>query len=251
MSQNDRIDFGGLDWEGLPVSSSEGSISLELTAVDQDLGSIRSNVEARSCDRAGSSPKCDFHGCSQPTMAPVSLAESRPTPSAALCHDGIVMTERPSTESHRTISAVVAMVAATAVVMGMTSCSAEQDSSIQEPSEVTVSDMASPTDPAPTSPPTSSADKDIPEAGSPPSEVVNIFVDVADGVVQEAAVPLGTPVNIRVRSSAEDEFHLHGYDLELRGTDVLFTFTADRLGNFLLEGHDSGQRLLTLTVFED
>jgi hypothetical protein len=145
----------------------------------------------------------------------------------------------------------MAVVSALGMVMGTTACSAEQESSVQEPSEVTVSNRASPTDPEATSPPTSSADKDIPEAGSPATEVINIFIDVDEGAVQEAAVPLGSPVNIRVRSSAEDEFHLHGYDLDLRGTDVLFTFTADRLGEFLLEGHDSGQQILILTVFED
>lgn len=130
-------------------------------------------------------------------------------------------------------------------------CSAEQDASVPDITDVTISNMASPTDPLATSPPTSSADKDIPEEGVPQTEVVNIVVDTAEGIVQDAAVPLGTPVNIRVRSSAQEEFHLHGYDLELTGTDVMFSFTADRLGEFLLEGHDSGQQLLLLTVFQD
>lgn len=67
MSQNDGIDLGGIDWEGFPVSTAERSISLELTTVDQDLRLIRSNVKARSCDRAGGSPKSDVHGHSQPT----------------------------------------------------------------------------------------------------------------------------------------------------------------------------------------
>jgi hypothetical protein len=139
---------------------------------------------------------------------------------------------------------------ALAVVLGA-SCTADQSASEQTPTEVTVSDMASPTDPIATSPPTSSADKDVPDAGSPQTEIVNILVDVDEGGVREAAVPLGSPVNIRVRGSMEDEFHLHGYDLDLRGTDVVFTFTADQLGTFVLEAHESGQELLTLTVFED
>ncbi len=137
------------------------------------------------------------------------------------------------------------------VMLLAAACSAEQDASLPDITDVTISNMASPTDPLATSPPTSSADKDIPEEGVPQTEVVNIVVDTAEGIVQDAAVPLGTPVNIRVRSSAQEEFHLHGYDLELTGTDVMFSFTADRLGEFLLEGHDSGQRLLILTVFQD
>lgn len=139
----------------------------------------------------------------------------------------------------------------TAVLALAPACAAEESSFVPNPSDVTVSELASPTDPIATSPPTSSADKDVPEAGQPQTEVVNIFIDVSEGAAQEAAVPLGTPVNIRVRSSVEEVFHLHGYDLELSGTDVLFTFTADRLGQFILEGHDSGDQLLTLTVFED
>lgn len=136
-------------------------------------------------------------------------------------------------------------------MVAVVSCSAREDSAVQNSTEVTVSNVASPTDPLATSPPTSSADKDIPDAGQPQTEIVNISIDASDGVVQEAAIPLGSPVNIRVRSAVEDEFHLHGYDIDLRGTDVVFTFTADRLGNFLLEAHDSGQQLLNLTVFED
>lgn len=111
--------------------------------------------------------------------------------------------------------------------------------------------MASPTDPVATAPPTSTADKDVPEEGQPQTEVINIFIDVDEGVSQEAAVTLGSPVNIRVLSSQEDEFHLHGYEIDLRGVDVTFSFTADRLGDFVLEGHDSGRQLLVLTVFED
>lgn len=111
--------------------------------------------------------------------------------------------------------------------------------------------MASPTDPIATSPPTSSADRDVPEAGIPQTEVVNIFIDLADEGSQVIPVPLGSPVKIRVRRSIEDEFHLHGYDLELTGTDVQFSFTADRLGDFLLEAHNSGEQILTLSVFED
>lgn len=131
------------------------------------------------------------------------------------------------------------------------SCSGDGQSTVTVPSDVTISNIASPTDPVLTAPPTSTVDKDIPDAGLPQTEVVNIMVDVSAGTVQEASVPLGSPVNIRVRGSVQDEYHLHGYDLELEGTDVLFTFTADRLGNFVLEGHNSGEELLILTVFED
>lgn len=133
----------------------------------------------------------------------------------------------------------------------VTACAPQEEGSVESVPDVTISNIASPTDPIATSPPTSSADKDVPEEGLPPTEIVNILVDTSEGSVQQAAVPLGSPVNIRVRSTSDDEFHLHGYDLDLTGTDVLFTFTADRLGEFLLEAHGSGKQLLILTVFED
>lgn len=130
-------------------------------------------------------------------------------------------------------------------------CSGGGTTPVEQPSEVTVSDMASPTDPVVTSPPTSVAIKDVPDEGFPQAEIVDIYIDADDGSTQQATVPLGSPVNVHVRSSREDEFHLHGYDIELRGIDVTFSFTADRLGSFELEGHDSGRQLLILTVFED
>lgn len=141
-----------------------------------------------------------------------------------------------------------ATVAAFAAVV---SCTSGQESAIQVPSDVTQSEMASPTDPNLTAPPTSIVDTDIPEMGLPQTEIANIVVEADRGEVQEAIVPMGSPVNIRVISSRSDEFHLHGYELELTGTDVTFSFTADRLGEFILEGHESGQQLLVLTVFQD
>ncbi len=110
---------------------------------------------------------------------------------------------------------------------------------------------ASPTDPAATTPPTSTAAKDTLEEGEPPSEAISILVDADAAGVQEVSVALGTPMTIRIRSTQSDEFHLHGYDLELTGTDVTFNFVADRLGEFELENHDSGQLVLLLAVLED
>lgn len=111
--------------------------------------------------------------------------------------------------------------------------------------------MASPTDPAATAAPTSTAAKDTPEEGEPSTETVSILVDADVGETQEVSVALGTPITIRVRASQSDEFHLHGYDLELTGTDVTFNFVADRLGEFELETHNSGQLVLMLSVLED
>ncbi|MGA0877708.1 MAG: hypothetical protein ACO3SP_01180 [Ilumatobacteraceae bacterium] len=80
---------------------------------------------------------------------------------------------------------------------------------------------------------------------------MSILVDADSGETQDVSVALGTPMTIRIRSTAAEEFHLHGYDLELTGTDVTFQFVADKLGDFELETHGSGALVLRLSVLQD
>lgn len=110
---------------------------------------------------------------------------------------------------------------------------------------------ASPTDPVTTAAPTSTATKPNISEGEPATESVSILVDADSGETQDVSVALGTPMTIRIRSTTSEEFHLHGYDLELTGTDVTFTFVADKLGDFELETHGSGALILLLSVLED
>lgn len=110
---------------------------------------------------------------------------------------------------------------------------------------------ATATDPVSTAAPTSTASKPNLEEGEPAVEPVSILVDADSGETQEVSVALGTPMVIRIRSSAAEEFHLHGYDLELTGTDVTFQFVADKLGEFELETHGSGALVLRLSVLQD
>lgn len=60
----------------------------------------------------------------------------------------------------------------------------------------------------------------------------------ADGVLE---VPLGASVEVFVTNpSADDEFHLHGYDLEAtaaKGQTGTISFTADQAGEFEVESH--------------
>ncbi|NDA78425.1 MAG: hypothetical protein EBY07_11635 [Actinobacteria bacterium] len=67
----------------------------------------------------------------------------------------------------------------------------------------------------------------------------------------EASAVVGSPVRIHIVSDEESEFHLHGYDIELTGDDVVFDFVADQLGVFELEDHESGQLILTLEILAD
>ena len=62
---------------------------------------------------------------------------------------------------------------------------------------------------------------------------------------------VGSPTRIRLVSEEEREFHLHGYDIELTGDEVIFEFVADKLGVFELEDHESGRVILTFEVLAD
>lgn len=130
-------------------------------------------------------------------------------------------------------------------------CSSSDSSSPETAAPTTESGSASPTDPANTIVPTSSAAKDDPAEGTPSSESVAIEINVdSDELPVIASVNLGSPVTIHVVSAESHEFHLHGYDIELEGTDVTFDFTADQVGDFELETHDTEELILSFSVID-
>jgi hypothetical protein len=98
--------------------------------------------------------------------------------------------------------------------------------------------------PAATSTPTA------PEPASVAQFVITVGTDSGPQRRQDAA--LGSLVTISVTNpTAADEFHLHGYDLELKaGKDesATFSFTATQAGTFELESHATGGVLFVLTV---
>lgn len=77
---------------------------------------------------------------------------------------------------------------------------------------------------------------------------VVIEVDADSGTPIAQTVALGTDLSIRVITATAQEWHLHGYDVELEGTDVTFQLTATQAGEFELESHETGVVVLNLTV---
>jgi copper(I)-binding protein len=77
-----------------------------------------------------------------------------------------------------------------------------------------------------------------------------VIVDGTDPTV--GAVTKGALVSITVSNpTADDEFHLHGYDLTekaVAGKTATFTFVATDPGTFDLESHASNRNLFRLTV---
>ena len=83
----------------------------------------------------------------------------------------------------------------------------------------------------------------------PPTTVSNqmtIECDADSGESPTFEIPLGMDVTLVARSSTEREFHLHGYDIELTGTEVSFQFTADLPGPHELTEHPDHTTVCTI-----
>ena len=93
-------------------------------------------------------------------------------------------------------------------------------------------------------------------AAAPPlaTNIVNISVTVGkdSSPTREDKVRLRAPVQIALlHPTANDEFHLHGYDIEQAqnaGEQGLLSFVADKAGRFELESHVTNAPLLILVV---
>ncbi len=80
---------------------------------------------------------------------------------------------------------------------------------------------------------------------------VTVGTDSAVDRVEEIA--LGSQVNITLTNpNADDEFHLHEYDLSTgetpKGESAVISFTADKAGLFDLESHVTDEVLVIISV---
>lgn len=80
---------------------------------------------------------------------------------------------------------------------------------------------------------------------------VTVGTDSATDRVEE--VLLGSQVNITLTNpNADDEFHLHEYDLSTgdtpKGESAVISFTADKAGLFDLESHVTDEVLVVISV---
>ncbi|MFA1547084.1 hypothetical protein [Actinomadura chokoriensis] len=92
-------------------------------------------------------------------------------------------------------------------------------------------------------------------SASPGPRVVRVAVTVTGGKARTAQrrvkVPRGAVVEITVTGDTPEEFHLHGYDRELKitpGRPATLRFTAATPGVFEAELHRSGARAFELQV---
>jgi hypothetical protein len=86
-----------------------------------------------------------------------------------------------------------------------------------------------------------------------PTEI-SVIIGQTSGSAVAYQATLGSKVQIKLLNpDADDEFHLHGYDLTataVAGQETMIEFTADQLGSFDLESHTTGDWILTLVVEE-
>jgi hypothetical protein len=78
-----------------------------------------------------------------------------------------------------------------------------------------------------------------------------VGVDSDPGRIEE--VELDQQVELTITNpDADDEFHLHGYDLgggvTKKGESKTFSFTATEIGEFELESHVTGEVLVVVKV---
>ncbi len=84
---------------------------------------------------------------------------------------------------------------------------------------------------------------------------ISVIIGQTSGSAVAYQATLGSTVRLKILNpDADDEFHLHGYDLDggvsPAGQEALIEFTADKLGTFDLESHVTGEWILTLVVEE-
>lgn len=83
---------------------------------------------------------------------------------------------------------------------------------------------------------------------------ISVIIGQTSGSAVAYQATLGSTVKIKLLNpDANDEFHLHGYDISTiatAGQEAIIEFTADKLGTFDLESHVTGEWVLTLVVEE-
>ena len=82
---------------------------------------------------------------------------------------------------------------------------------------------------------------------------VTVTVGVDSSPDRTVEVPLGAEVNVRLSNpDADDNFHLHGYDLSPgdtpKGETAIITFTADTAGDFEIESHVTDKVLIIISI---
>lgn len=146
----------------------------------------------------------------------------------------------------RTQKAIAALVALVAVVVAFVALRPSDDGDEQPPVAPAATATQPATDTTPAPPRTT--------ATTPPKPTVTTIA-VRDGApvggAKTVTVKSGETVRLRFTSNAEDDIHVHGYDLEKTvpaNGSVTFTFKATNEGVFDIEAHSTDSEIAKLEV---
>jgi len=150
------------------------------------------------------------------------------------------------------------LVVPAAAALLVAGCGSDSDSGSDTSAATTVAATTTPTTAATSAPPTTTASTtaasttpvtDAPAEGN----TVEIIIDVDDPaqVGKTWPVGLGQTVVLRLLSDTDQEYHVHGYDIETQaaaGVEATIEFTADQAGDFEVESHTTDAILAILQV---
>ncbi len=150
------------------------------------------------------------------------------------------------------------LVVPAAAALLVAGCGSDSDSGSDTSAATTAAATTTPTTAATSAPPTTTASTtaasttpvtDAPAEGN----TVEIIIDVDDPaqVGKTWPVGLGQTVVLRLLSDTDQEYHVHGYDIETQaaaGVEATIEFTADQAGDFEVESHTTDAILAILQV---
>lgn len=126
------------------------------------------------------------------------------------------------------------------------SCGGQSATQVPPSTTSIESAIASPTDPPATAPPSSTAEKVIPESGTAATESVYLEVDVENDAPVFASTVVGSPVRIVLTADESRDFYLPHEDRVLSGTAVAFEFVAEEARTYLVEERSTGVVIVSL-----
>ena len=151
------------------------------------------------------------------------------------------------------------------LVVALAACGSDNSKSSASPTTTSASGAAAATaatastspSPSGTAPsPASTGDTAAPEpssiAGASDEIIVHVGVDdAATKGSRVEKVKLGQQVVLRLTSDGDEDYHVHGYDLEQKvaaGVEAQFQFNADKAGSFEVESHVTNKVYVVLHV---
>jgi hypothetical protein len=138
-------------------------------------------------------------------------------------------------------------------VVALAACGSDNSKSSASP---TTTSAASPAPSGTTPSPASTGDTAAPTASSiaGASDEIIVHVGVDDAATAGSRVEnvkLGENVILRLTSDSDEDYHVHGYDLQQKvaaGVEAQFEFKADMAGDFEVESHVTDKVYVVLHV---